>query len=229
MARTGRRTPPVSRICRKRSGVKKRVDLPQTPLDALIDDIRACRLCRDEPNGAPLPHEPRPVLQASAKARLAIFGQAPGLRVHESGKPFTDPSGDRLRDWLGVGPDIFYDPLKVAIIPMGFCFPGYDKKGSDLPPRKECAAQWREALMAASPQFETMVLVGGYAQSWHLKKRAQKSVTATVERWRDFAPLYFPTPHPSWRNNGWIKARPWFEAELVPALRAAVKKALRLP
>lgn len=192
-------------------------------LTPLLKDIRACRLCVEAPARAPLPHEPRPVLQASRRARLAIFGQAPGKLVHETGIPFNDPSGDRLRDWMGLTREDFYDPDKLAIIPMGFCFPGYDAKGSDLPPRKECAPQWREAIMAAMPKVETAILVGGYAQRWHLGARAEKSLTATVERWREFAPEFFPTPHPSWRNNAWLKKHPWFEAETLPALRKRVR------
>ena len=194
------------------------------PLGALLGDIRACRFCVETPKGAPLPHEPRPVLQASKTARLAIFGQAPGTRVHASGQPFTDPSGDRLRDWLGIGEEVFYDPARIAIIPMGFCFPGLDAKGGDRPPRKECAPLWRERLMAALPNLETMVLVGQYSQKWHLGERAKPSLTETVVCWRDYAPRFFPTPHPSWRNNAWLKRRPWFEAELLPALRKRVKR-----
>ena len=197
------------------------------PLGALLADIRACRFCVETPKGAPLPHEPRPVLQASKTARLAIFGQAPGTRVHASGKPFTDPSGDRLRDWLGIGEEVFYDPVRVAIIPMGFCFPGLDAKGGDRPPRRECAPLWRERLMAALPNLETMILVGQYSQKWHLGAGAKASLTETVEHWRDYAPRFFPTPHPSWRNNAWLKKHPWFEEELLPALRKRVRLLLR--
>lgn len=195
-------------------------------LDRLLAEIRACRRCVEEPNGVPLPHEPRPVLQASAAARLAIFSQAPGARVHESGRPFTDASGERLRDWLGLGPEIFYDAAKVAIVPMGFCFPGMNAKGGDLPPRKECAPLWRGRVVAALPGVRTAVLVGSYAQAWHLKGAAEAGMTETVARWREFAPRYFPTPHPSWRNNGWLRRNSWFETEVVPALRRAVAEAL---
>jgi len=197
----------------------------EATLAKLLADIRACRLCVEAPKGAALPHEPRPVLQISRTARLAIFGQAPGMRVHESGRPFTDASGERLRDWLGIGPDIFYDASKVAIVPMGFCFPGYDSKGGDKPPRAECAPHWRARVLAMAPSVQSAVLVGAYAQRWHLGKETA-SLTATVERWRDFAPRYFPTPHPSWRNNGWIRKNPWFETELLPALRKQVAAAL---
>ena len=193
------------------------------PLPRLAKEIRACRICIESPLRAPLPHEPRPVLQVSKSARLAVFGQAPGKRVHESGRPFTDPSGDRLREWMGVDDETFYDEKRLAIIPMGFCFPGYDAKGSDLPPRKECAEAWRERLMAALPNIETAILVGGYAQKWHLGPAAGKSITETVSRWRDYAPRFFATPHPSWRNNAWLKKNPWFADDLLPVLRKRVK------
>lgn len=192
---------------------------------ALLAEIRACQACVKTPAGAPLGHQPRPVLQAAATARLAIFSQAPGARVHDSGRPFTDASGDRLREWLGIGPEIFYDEARVAIVPMGFCFPGHDAKGGDLPPRKECAPLWRARVLAGLPRIKTAILVGAYAQAWHLGTQAT-TLTATVGRWRDFAPGYFPTPHPSWRNNGWLRKNPWFAADLLPALRAAVAKAL---
>ncbi len=192
-------------------------------LDAIVADIRACRICMDAPKGKMLAHEPRPVLQVSKRARLAIFGQAPGNLVNQSGRPFTDPSGVRLREWMGVSDEEFYDADRVAIIPMGFCFPGYDGKGGDLPPRKECAPAWRERLMAALPNIECAILVGAYSQKWHLGDGAEKTLTATVEKWRAFAPRFFPTPHPSWRNNGWLRKNPWFEAELLPVLRARIR------
>lgn len=168
-------------------------------------------------------------MQASATARLAIVGQAPGTRVHASGRPFTDPSGERLRDWLGIGPDIFYDERRVAVVPMGFCFPGLDDKGGDLPPRRECVPLWRERLMAALPAIETIVLVGQYAHKWHLGKDRRPSLTETVAAWRDYAPRCFPTPHPSWRNNAWLKKNPWFEAEVLPALRRRVGELVGAP
>ena len=188
-------------------------------------------LCRDAPRyGAPLPHEPRPVFQVSNAARLCIAGQAPGVRVHASGRPYTDPSGVRLRQWLGIGEEIFYDPTKVAIVPMGFCFPGLDGKGGDLPPRRECAETWRERLFARLPNLELILLVGRYAQTWHLGATAvAEGLTETVGRWRDVyrsadRPRLMPTPHPSWRNNAWLKRNPWFELELLPALRADVAR-----
>lgn len=195
-------------------------------LTPLLKEIRACRICVEAPLKTPLPHEPRPIIQASKSARLAICGQAPGNIVNQTGIAFNDPSGDRLRQWIGVTRDEFYDEKRVAIIPMGFCFPGNDAKGGDLPPRKECAAQWREQLMSALPNIETIMLVGGYAQKWHLGKEASKSLTETVERWQEFMPDYFPTPHPSWRNTGWLKKHPWFEKKLLPVLRKQVRALL---
>lgn len=201
-------------------------------MDALLSEIRACRTCIDTPLAKPLPHEPNPVLRVSATARLCISSQAPGTRVHRSGIPFTDASGDRLRSWLGVTPDEFYDTRRVAIVPMGFCFPGQDARGADLPPRPECAPLWRERVLRAMPQIELMLLVGQYAQAWHLKHRhGNTSLTAMVGAWRDILhqtarPRLLPMPHPSWRNNGWLKANPWFETELLPALRCEVRRFL---
>jgi uracil-DNA glycosylase len=197
-------------------------------LDALVAEIRACRLCRDAPHGAPLPHEPRPVLRASTTARIGVFGQAPGTRVHASGMPFTDPSGVRLRQWMGVTEEEFYDVTRVTIIPMGLCFPGLDAKGGDLPPRRECAPLWRARLMAALPNLELMLLVGQYAQRWHLGNDGDHDLTSTVQCWREIVgrpggPVMVPLPHPSWRNNAWIKRNPWFETELLPWLRQAVR------
>ncbi len=187
-------------------------------LGALHDQIRACRLC-----AAYIP-EPRPVLRPSATARLLIAGQAPGTRVHASGVPFTDPSGDRLRAWMGVDKDVFYDTARIAIVPMGFCFPGLDAQGGDKPPRPECAREWRHKLFALMPQVELMLLVGAYAQGWHLRGRAKASLTETVRAWTDYAPAFIPLPHPSWRNTAWIKKNPWFESDLLPYLRARVRE-----
>ena len=160
---------------------------PYPSLEVIAEEVRACRLCRDAPRyGAPLPHEPRPAFQVSAAARLCIAGQAPGVRVHASGRPFTDPSGVRLRQWLGIGEEIFYDPVKVAIVSMGFCFPGLDAKGGDLPPRRECAETWRERLFHRLPNLELVLLVGQYAQAWHLDRAVVAGgLTKTVGRWRD--------------------------------------------
>ncbi|MDX2158918.1 MAG: uracil-DNA glycosylase family protein [Hyphomicrobiaceae bacterium] len=200
-------------------------------LEALLAEIRACRLCRDTPRGKPLPHEPRPVLRVSSSARLAIAGQAPGTRVHKSGVPFTDPSGDRLRQWMGVDEAEFYDVSRIAVIPMGFCFPGLDAKGGDLPPRRECAPRWRARLLAELPRLELILLAGQYAQRWHLcdTSAAGFNVTRSVQHWRQILarnepPRVFPLPHPSWRNNAWIKANPWFEADALPALRLEVRR-----
>jgi uracil-DNA glycosylase len=195
-----------------------------TKLDRLAAHIRSCRICVESPLKTPLPHEPHPVLRVSRTARICIVGQAPGTRVHASGTPFTDPSGDRLRDWMGVTPDEFYDVSRLAIVPMGFCFPGLDAKGGDLPPRRECAEAWREQLFKLLPQIELTLLVGQYAQAWHLGAARKESLTATVAAWRDYGPRFIPLPHPSWRNNAWIKKNPWFEAELLPVLRREVRR-----
>ncbi len=184
----------------------------------LIDDISHCRLCAQSFAATASRHQPRPVVWFDAKARILIAGQAPGMQVHDKGRPFADRSGDRLRDWMGIDAATFYDRSRIAIVPMAFCFPGYDAKGSDLPPPAICARTWRARVMAElAPRM--VLLVGGYAQSWHL---GAKSVTQTVANWRDFAPLNWPLPHPSWRNTGWLKRNPWFETELLPVLREAV-------
>lgn len=196
-------------------------------LERLAAEIRGCRLCLERPDGAPLPHEPRPVLRVSGTARLLIASQAPGLRVHKSGLPFDDASGDRLRAWLGMDRETFYDTRRVCIAPMGFCFPGYDAKGGDLPPRRECAPAWRMQLLAAMPRIELVIAIGAYAQRWHLGGRRLPSLTTTVQAWRDVfardtAPRVLPLPHPSWRNSGWLKRNPWFEADLLPVLKREV-------
>ncbi|WP_026283367.1 uracil-DNA glycosylase family protein [Rhizobium sp. 2MFCol3.1] len=199
-------------------------------LEEMREAIAGCRICRDEPLRGPdhqLPHEPRPVAVISTKARILIAGQAPGLKVHESGIPFNDASGDRLREWLQVDRDTFYDRDRFAIVPMGFCFPGYDAKGSDLPPRRECAPRWRSPVIAAMPQIELVLVIGQYAQAWHLGSERRGSVTETVMMWREIlfanrAPAILPLPHPSWRNTGWIRRNPWFEEELLPALRTRI-------
>lgn len=193
-------------------------------LDRLVSDIRACRVCIESPRNKPLPHEPRPVLRVSRTARICIVGQAPGTRVHASGTPFTDPSGDRLRDWMGVTPEEFYDVSRLAIVPMGFCFPGLDAKGGDLPPRRECADAWREPLFELLPQIELTLLVGQYAQAWHLGAARKESLTATVSAWKEYYPRFLPLPHPSWRNNAWIKKNPWFEEDLLPVLKREVRR-----
>lgn len=200
-------------------------------IEILKRDISGCRICVDAPKGKPLPHEPRPVAVLSNTARIAICGQAPGTRVHASGVPFTDPSGDRLRDWMGIGNELFYDPARLSIIPMGFCFPGLDAKGGDLPPRRECAKRWHENVFEAMPQIELILAVGMYAQKWHLGKLAHSTLSETVADWRSILantgkPVIFPLPHPSWRNNSWISKRPWFASELLPELRKLVGKSI---
>ncbi|MBA4209648.1 MAG: uracil-DNA glycosylase [Parvibaculum sp.] len=193
-------------------------------LEDLAADIRACRLCVENPQGKALPHEPRPVLRVSQTARICVAGQAPGTRVHASGTPFTDPSGDRLRDWMGVTPEEFYDVSRIAIVPMGFCFPGLDAKGGDLPPRRECASRWRAPLFDLMPQVEMVLAVGQYAQAWHLGAARKKNLTETVAAWQEYYPRCLPLPHPSWRNNAWLKRNPWFEKELLPVLKRDVRR-----
>lgn len=200
-------------------------------LATLTARVRACRLCVEAPLGKPLPHEPRPVLVPSATARVLIASQAPGTKVHLSGVPFTDASGDRLRAWLGVTSAEFYDPSRFAIVPMGFCFPGQDSKGGDLPPRRECAAAWRSQLMELMPQLDLILTIGLYAQKWHMGSLRQGSLTHTVKNWRGIwdaqSPVkVLPLPHPSWRNTGWLKRNPWFETELLPFLRVEIRRRL---
>ncbi len=200
-------------------------------LNNVLASIRSCRVCVETPSGKPLPHAPRPVLRASATARLAICGQAPGTRVHASGKPFTDPSGERLRAWLDVTLEEFYDEGSVAIVPMGFCFPGQDVKGGDLPPRRECSALWHRELFAALPRIELVLAVGAYAHAFHLGRARGKTLQETMLAWREHlkarrCPRILPLPHPSWRNNAWLKRNPWFDAELLPILRREVRRVL---
>ena len=190
----------------------------------LAQGISACTICAPRFAATATGHAPRPVVWFKPKARLLIAGQAPGMRVHQSGKPFDDPSGDRLRDWLGLTTDQFYDQSRVAIVPMAFCFPGYDSKGSDLPPPPVCARTWHAQVMDGLPQIRLRVLVGGYAHRWHLG--AKGSVAQNVAEWRDHAPGVFPLPHPSWRNTAWLRKNPWFEADILPALRHAVRSVM---
>lgn len=190
----------------------------------LLEEIRDCQLCAERFAATHSAHAPRPVAWFQTGARILIVGQAPGARVHESGRPFTDPSGDRLRDWMGVDEAVFYDQSRVAIVPMAFCFPGYNAKGSDLPPPPICAKTWRARVMAEVGDVPLVLAIGGYAQKWHLGTKT--GVTDTVSAWRDHAPAVFPLPHPSWRNTAWLKKNPWFEAELLPVLRARIKDVL---
>lgn len=202
------------------------------PDEALADDIAACRHCAGAFAATATAHAPRPVVWFRASARILIAGQAPGARVHRSGRPFTDPSGDRLRDWTGLPEPRFYDRDRVAIVPMAFCFPGQDARGADLPPPPVCAATWHAHVMAALPDLRLVLLVGGHAQRWHLRTRA--GVRETVARWRDLTapqqgPVVFPLPHPSWRNTAWLRRNPWFAADLLPELRRSVQEALTAP
>ncbi|MBN7797310.1 uracil-DNA glycosylase family protein [Parahaliea mediterranea] len=185
------------------------------PMTDLLATIRDCRHCAGR-----LPLGPRPVLRASAGARLLIVGQAPGTRVHASGVPWDDPSGDRLRDWLRMDKAQFYDERHVAIVPMGFCYPGKGKSG-DLPPDPACAPKWHDPLLAGMPELELTLLVGSYAQQYYLEAD-KETLSSRVRRWRDFGPRFFPLPHPSPRNNLWLRKNPWFEAEVLPALRERV-------
>ena len=189
----------------------------RTGLDDLLGDIRACRLCaRDLPLG------PRPVLRAAASARVMIVGQAPGRRVHETGIPWNDASGRRLRQWLDLDADTFYDQRRIAIVPAGLCYPGANPKGGDLPPRPECAPRWHPPLRAALDRVELTLLVGRYAQAVYLGRRGRATMTETVQNYADYLPEFFPTPHPSWRTTHWLERNPWFEAELVPEMRRRV-------
>ncbi|MBR9825581.1 MAG: uracil-DNA glycosylase family protein [Alphaproteobacteria bacterium] len=190
-------------------------------LSELLSEIRGCRVC-----AADLQHEPRPVIQASQEARILITGQAPGTRVHASGRPFTDPSGDRLRDWMQVDEATFYDPAQIAIVPMGFCFPGLDAKGGDLPPRKECAPLYQARVREALPNIQLTLLVGMYAQRFHLRSQVQKTLTETVRQTERYQPDFLPLPHPSWRNNAWLSKNSWFEAKILPLLRRRIRDVL---
>ena len=187
-------------------------------LDSLLDEVRACRACADV-----LPLGPRPVLQISATARILIASQAPGTKVHESGIPFSDASGDRLREWMGASADQFYDESKIAILPMGLCYPGRQSGGGDAPPRPECAPLWRGRLLAHMPDLRLTLLVGTHAQTDVL---GPGKMTERVMSFRDYLPTIFPLPHPSWRSRHWAAKNPWFDADVLPLLRHAVQDAL---
>jgi uracil-DNA glycosylase len=191
------------------------------PLDDVLSDIAACRACAPD-----LPHEPRPVVRVFPETRLLICGQAPGRRVHESGLPFDDRSGDRLRDWLGIDRETFYGDRRIGVAAMAFCFPGTNPKGGDYPPPPRCAELWRRPLLAALPRVALTLLVGSYAQRWTLPESRGRSMTETIAAWRDTLPDMIPLPHPSWRNTGWLKRNPWFEDEAVPYLRLRVAEML---
>ncbi len=194
-------------------------------LETLVSEIRACRICSGRFAATHTAHAPRPVPWLSHSAPVLLAGQAPGARVHASGVPFDDPSGDRLRDWLGVDRESFYDRTKFAVLPMAFCFPGYDAKGSDLPPPPVCAATWRTRALAAMPHTRLILLIGGHAQRWHLGPN-HRTVTETVQNWRSLPDGVIPLPHPSWRTQGWRKSKPWFGNDLLPELRRRVSIAL---
>jgi uracil-DNA glycosylase len=207
---------------------------PAVGLAALTDRIKGCRICAERPRNVPLPHEPRPVFRASSTARLLVASQAPGVRVHRTGLPFNDASGDRLRQWMNVSRETFYDEARIAIVPMGFCFPGHDFNKADLPPRRECREAWHDLLFSKLPQIECILAIGRFAQDYHFARAGRQlpkglSVDERVRRWQEFsgeAPRIIALPHPSWRNSGWIKRNPWFEREVLLALRAEVARAI---
>jgi uracil-DNA glycosylase len=189
-------------------------------VDQLLEEVRACTVCADA-----LPAGPRPVVQFSARSRIVIIGQAPGSRVHESGVPWDDRSGARLRDWTGLGERDFYDPAKVALVPMGFCYPGAGASG-DLPPRRECAPLWHDRILSNLKAKRLILLVGSYAQARYLPQARKRTMGEVVRHFAAHGPVYFPLPHPSWRSGIWMQRNPWFESDVLPALRAAVRKAL---
>ena len=206
------------------TGVVGHTDDPA--LSQLLDEIRDCRIC-----AAHLPLGPRPVLQVGERARIQICAQAPGTRVHKTGLPFNDPSGDRLRRWMGIERDVFYDPSCINIIPMGFCYPGKDPRGGDNPPRPECSATWHprlfELLPGPSSEPSLKLVIGQYAHRFHLGQRREKSLTETVRNWGAYGPSIIPLPHPSPRNTNWFRRNPWFEEEVVPAVQKSVAEILR--
>ncbi len=190
-------------------------------LTPLLADVKNCRLC-----AAQLPLGPRPVVQLHADARLLIIGQAPGTKVHETGIPFNDPSGNRLRTWLGVTKETFYDATKIALMPSGFCYPGRAPKGGDLPPRKECAPHWHPRLLPELTNLGLTLLIGQYAQAHYLGPRRKRTLGDTARAWEEYLPEYWPTPHPSWRVNHWLTKNPWFEQQVLPVLRQRLRELL---
>ena len=190
-----------------------------TTYKRLIAEVRACQICAGD-----LPLGPRPIVRGNACAKILIIGQAPGTRVHETGEPWDDKSGERLRNWMNLSSDAFYDENKIAIMPMGFCYPGRASSGGDLPPRPECAPQWHSRIRTQLDQIELTLLVGSYAQKHYLGKKMAKTMTKTIRLWKDFSPDIIPTPHPSWRTTFWLKKNLWFEDEVLPDLRARVKR-----
>ena len=194
--------------------------MADSDLIPLVDAVRSCDLC-----AAHLPHGPNPIIQIDPRARILIAGQAPGRKVHESGIPFNDASGERLRDWMGVTRAAFYDARRIAILPMGFCYPGTGKSG-DLAPRPECAAHWRQALLEQLTEVRLTLVIGQYALAYHLPQRPA-TLTDTVQAWREYFPAVLPLPHPSPRNNIWLRRNTWFEEDVVPALRQRVQQVLK--
>lgn len=194
---------------------------PASALTSLLERVSACRICADH-----LPLGPRPVVVPRPAARILIIGQAPGTKVHESGIPWNDRSGDRLREWMGLDRETFYTSERIAIMPMGFCYPGVLPNGGDAPPRPECAPQWHGELLGHMPEIELTILAGMYAQKEYLGKARKKTLTETARSWRDYAPLYLPLPHPSWRSGNILKKNPWIEDEILPYLRAEVARLL---
>lgn len=189
-------------------------------LPALVNAIRSCQICAQH-----LAHDPRPIVQLGDKASVMIAGQAPGRKVQESGIPFDDPSGERLRSWMGVSAETFYNADKIAILPMGFCYPGHGRSG-DLPPRQECAPEWRQQVLDAMPNIQLTLVIGAYAMEWHLEGSQKRNLTETVRAWALYAPHMLPLPHPSPRNNIWLRRNPWFEQEVLPVLRSKVNSLL---
>lgn len=211
------------------------MDLSSTSeLTAFVERIRSCRLCLEAPYKSPLPHAPRPVLRASSTARLLVASQAPGTKVHQTGLSFNDASGDRLRAWMNVSREDFYDETKVAIVPMGFCFPGQDQAKGDLPPRRECRDTWHDELFRLLPRLDCILAIGRFAQSYHFERLGRPlqkglGVDEIVRRSAELSgdhPRIIALPHPSWRNSGWIKRNPWFEVEVLPLLRIEVARAI---
>jgi uracil-DNA glycosylase len=188
--------------------------------DSIVAAVRACEICK-----ARLPLGPRPVFQIGQTARILVVGQAPGRRVHETGIPFNDPSGERLRNWMGVDRNVFYDSARIALLPMGFCYPGTGKSG-DLPPRPECAEHWRKQLLDLLPGIQLTLVIGQYAQAWHLGERQKGTLTETVKNWKEYWPKFLALPHPSPRNNLWLRKNPWLEKEILPVLKGRVSQLL---
>ncbi|RAI00532.1 uracil-DNA glycosylase [Acuticoccus sediminis] len=223
--------PTARRPTAPRGPRKRRPAGGEAGLQDLLLRMKACRVCVEAPLGGPLPQHPRPIFQISPSARIAVCSQAPGNRAHIAGRPFFDPSGVRLRSWMGLDEATFYDAARVAIIPMGFCFPGYDRNGGDLPPRRECRATWHDALFEKLPQLELLLCIGRYSLAYHLPETKRMSLTEIVAAWREIAARTAPRtvmalPHPSWRNNAWLRRNAWFEAEHLPELRQRIRTIL---